>query len=690
MKLRATVRPPQRLDEDLFYFPLSQRSLRASSSSEKLRRFIDYDPNHPPSAFPTLEIPSTTDARISRQRDTGDNNHDGAGDGEISDENQWTKTRKNLDDLYLLTKPDSQIGTSEAFDVENVSLAALERHTASNGNLNPVYMSNMARMASGGEDGGSLVDVEMEDSDPDEALTVTVSPSPTWADLSPRMQVEIFSNLLDCYSRPSVHRMLGLTVDERNAIQKPLDCRAEQTEVEDLELKAMREKQLKELLKLNNSAWNLSQPHQLVFRKATRQSIRKLRETIQTDFDFLCCEGSELAEAKKYLLMRGIDPRYAGNWGNDLVVTQHPDDDSEVDAGPSRLNFSPGPVANVDIDQPFGNTHPTPFDKSTPRPSTSSTAKQGFIKWFRGAAGTNKTSPPSRRLNTFFKICIKPAVLLQNKRKRAETDPQTPVCDLNTVNPNKLYLQTPPLDCFYTDDLALKLRQSQSAMVREKRKKKKKTSETEPRQQPYKKNDAVLSHLPAAAADRARPWSIPVRSRHTKQRNESATQFTVTPGSGQPRAPLGKAMGADNGPNDRNNCINFQGLVKTSKFITLSPSPTPERAVSPTSSEELFFAFSEAGTPQTVATTIEASPPLSAYLPEPNLVKPSSLPIASAVSVYSNSVRSCNSVEGMSRSDHACYAAYVGNEDEKEDSEHADEVVLLPTKLGLESTNVSL
>lgn len=174
MKLRATVRPPQRLDGDFFYFPLSQRSLRASSSSEKPPRFIDYYPNHPPAAFPTLEIPRTTDTQISGQQDAGDSNdngHDGLGDGEIPEEDQWTKTRKNLDDLCLLTKLDSQVGVSDAFDVEDVSLAALERYIASNGNLNPVYMSNMVRIASEGEDGGSLVDVEMEDSDPDEVIT---------------------------------------------------------------------------------------------------------------------------------------------------------------------------------------------------------------------------------------------------------------------------------------------------------------------------------------------------------------------------------------------------------------------------------------------------------------------------------------------------------------------------------------
>lgn len=184
---------------------------------------------------------------------------------------------------------------------------------------------------------------------------MTIPRNLTWADLSPRMQAEILNNLLYCYSWTTVHRMLGLTVDERNAIYNPLDCRTEQTKLEDLELKAMREKQLKELLKVDNSAWNQSRPHQLVFRKASRQTIRKLREAIQTDFDFLCCEGSELVDAKKYLLTRGIEPKYAGNWGNDLVVVQSPDEDSEVDAEPSRLNVSPDPVTN--IDWPFENIH---------------------------------------------------------------------------------------------------------------------------------------------------------------------------------------------------------------------------------------------------------------------------------------------------------------------------------------------
>jgi hypothetical protein len=142
------------------------------------------------------------------------------------------------------------------------------------------------------------------------------------------MQVEIFNNLIQSHSFSGVCHMLRLTIEECNEVQERLDSPNEQIQLENSELEDMREKQFRALMRIDNSALRQNKvPHQLVFRKTSRQCTRRLRESI--GMDHLLCQSGDLLNARRFLHKRGIDRSYAGDWSNDMVTLRAPDDDSE-------------------------------------------------------------------------------------------------------------------------------------------------------------------------------------------------------------------------------------------------------------------------------------------------------------------------------------------------------------------------
>lgn len=99
--------------------------------------------------------------------------------------------------------------------------------------------------------------------------------------------------------------------------------RENQIHLEDLQLQKMRDKQLKSLLKIDNSAHNRI-PHRLVFRRTSRQFGRRLSGAI--DIDFFSCHVGELENAKRFLKRRGVDTSYAGEWSNGSSKTKTAED----------------------------------------------------------------------------------------------------------------------------------------------------------------------------------------------------------------------------------------------------------------------------------------------------------------------------------------------------------------------------
>lgn len=316
-------------------------------------QYIDYVPNQRPAAFPTRDF-----ARASEQNGNAE-------DG-LSQNNQ-TNGRKSLESPGLLAaNAESHGDNSLPAVLEGIPADQLDNFIASNGDLNPIWVSNMAKMEASGksfpEDSMDLdvntgyaayeaMVLDMEDTDVDgtmtdvpgvscvdsdsnewpleeASLTSQSQPSstgprdPSWSDLSRRMQAEILDNLLGCYSRRTVCRMLGLTDEERSAIKELIGYRREQDKLEDNLLKAMRAKQLREFMKIDNSLRNHVQSEPLGFKKASRHTFRKLNKLINPNVDFFACESSELTAARNFLRRREVEAKAAGSWGNEIGLSQ--------------------------------------------------------------------------------------------------------------------------------------------------------------------------------------------------------------------------------------------------------------------------------------------------------------------------------------------------------------------------------
>lgn len=140
-------------------------------------------------------------------------------------------------------------------------------------------------------------------------------PDPSWSDLCPQMQAEIFVNLLHYYKWSDVSGILGLTEEDNENIRKFLAARDEQIVMEDVRLAEMRERQLRALLMIDNSNRRHDQPPpELDFRKFSRQTIRVLKRSHPTDY--LACPANDIVNAKTFLQKRGIDDRFVGEWAH--------------------------------------------------------------------------------------------------------------------------------------------------------------------------------------------------------------------------------------------------------------------------------------------------------------------------------------------------------------------------------------
>lgn len=121
--------------------------------------------------------------------------------------------------------------------------------------------------------------------------------------------------------------MLGLTAKQCEKTQEYMNQREKQMNLEDAQLGRMREKQLKALLKIDNSALKHDKSHKFVFRRASRQYGRRLSDAIKMDF-FSCYPG-ELVSAQRFLDKRSIDIGYAGKWSDGIADWRATEDENK-------------------------------------------------------------------------------------------------------------------------------------------------------------------------------------------------------------------------------------------------------------------------------------------------------------------------------------------------------------------------
>ena len=125
------------------------------SKSQGLSRYIDYNQNLPPAAFPTLYQPRVPDGHA-RQAQTTQTVHEGG----------RTLSRRSSGSRNDLRKRNKVAGA----DLSGISSDVLGNCIASNGDLNPIYVKNMSIMARASQSPSSCVHREMEDSDTNDAM----------------------------------------------------------------------------------------------------------------------------------------------------------------------------------------------------------------------------------------------------------------------------------------------------------------------------------------------------------------------------------------------------------------------------------------------------------------------------------------------------------------------------------------
>ncbi|CAI7628623.1 unnamed protein product [Penicillium glandicola] len=395
MRLRDSIRAPLRYGEDDFETP-SRISLRHGYDDsiddsielgesgrprpQKRRRLntVPYNPNLPPAAFPSLSRPHPgRDSTTSTQNCGVGNSQQNLQTSEVA--------------LTLRTKELTPTASRSPPGMERVPIDQLDNHLVSNNMDNPVYVTNMD-MARVTRVDATLSSEDMftsPDSDDDplpDATQVLLEaiPNPKWKDLHKAMQVEIVENTMKYHNWRRVCDLLGLGPEERMELSGVISIRNKQIERENKRLEQMRRKQRKVLMRIDNSNLKLFQPPpQLVLKRIGRETNRNLLITKYTDL--LMCQAHDVLKARQYLHQHGLPRRYAGDWGDSLVVLRESEESShEPDKFEWKDNLSFSPPPN-DIET-----------LTNPSLDPASNAKCAFIE----SIGTNGTMNPKDLLQS--------------------------------------------------------------------------------------------------------------------------------------------------------------------------------------------------------------------------------------------------------------------------------------------------
>ncbi|KAJ5554005.1 hypothetical protein N7513_003964 [Penicillium frequentans] len=337
MNLRTKIRAPTRYGESSEESPTaalleSMRRSRAETTDEKQdpdspheshpfqrklnveferKPIIDFDPSLPPAVFPTVDITKTT----------------------VSTKTTMSICGYSAGSLFLSQRP-----KDDDDEVDQATLNDMENHVASNNELNPVYLKNMAIMAGQAHDSVSYKNagLDFEDSDLDEPKDASVVlgekiPDPTWADIVPHMQVEIVENMFkDGMSWKHIYTRLEIPRKGRNEFKVFLKTRKQQMRREDRNLAKMRENQLRALMRIDNSDIKTNDvPHQLVLRRFFGNATQgSMSDRIP---DFFLCQAADVLAGRQYLARRALPRSLAGAWDHSLVVLRELDDEASFE-----------------------------------------------------------------------------------------------------------------------------------------------------------------------------------------------------------------------------------------------------------------------------------------------------------------------------------------------------------------------
>ncbi|KAG5293000.1 lymphocyte-specific helicase, SNF2 family helicase/ATPase PasG [Histoplasma ohiense] len=326
---RDTLKPPKRYDEENFTKPAPPPPARNESRSYKPDfgrpvfppPFVDFNPNLPPAAFPTIdtqqppkcpaqEAPQSSRDRIGSMQERSGANYFGhenitncqcnasrergmAGKGEVS--------MVDVGDDFSSSVP-GKLNLQVSCDCVNYpnELENSEHGTRSSMNLSDDENDvGIGAYEAAGMSAGALQEIK-------------------WSDISPILQTEIFENLRSVCDYRQAVEALRLSPSEQIKMIEHSSARKEQVQRENAKLNEMRTKQLRALLRMDNSYLRTQKvPGQLVFRNISKKF---LDTTAHSGPDYSMSQASDILIARKYLRSLGLDPMFAGEWSNNLVA----------------------------------------------------------------------------------------------------------------------------------------------------------------------------------------------------------------------------------------------------------------------------------------------------------------------------------------------------------------------------------
>ncbi|KAH8698475.1 hypothetical protein BGW36DRAFT_358011 [Talaromyces proteolyticus] len=288
MRLRSIIKPPQRYASEIL---MTAAVRRGTHNSNARKNYVDFNPNLPPAAFPTLDNP----------RPVGHNR--------VAEESHHSQNTEEGDQ--------KSVGYHDQIHPQIV-----DNFIASNGRQNPQYAENMAKLDT---DSGSELAISDDDdaelNGDGEAFSQELSDDPTWGDLVLGLQLEIAENMLAKHDLLKIQILLSLDDGEVTELTENLKKQNEDTEHENKILEEMRAKQLAALMYLDNSDLkSYSVPARLVM---SRKSWARCHRAVQKNskMEYLLCKVGDLLLARRFLSRRGLPLAYAGDWNNDYVAT---------------------------------------------------------------------------------------------------------------------------------------------------------------------------------------------------------------------------------------------------------------------------------------------------------------------------------------------------------------------------------
>ncbi|KAL1953398.1 hypothetical protein VTO42DRAFT_2942 [Malbranchea cinnamomea] len=250
--------------------------------------YVDYNPNMPPATFPTLDtvLPS------------GSANTSGPGTAEIHSNDGQEDSDVVAEELQEQTE-----------NRDPMEIDATSEKTATETEID----ENIAAMESSDDE------AQAPYADGYEEPEFKFPRKIRWKDLHRTLRLEIIENISKIYGFEDASFLLDLNQQDKRDTLIELEAGNRQIDAETEQLKEMQQKQLRALLRIDNSVLKTMRvPAQLVFRNVSKKYLKEASS--RPGSDFLVIKVSDLLIAREYLRRKHLCPDYVGEWTNGLAA----------------------------------------------------------------------------------------------------------------------------------------------------------------------------------------------------------------------------------------------------------------------------------------------------------------------------------------------------------------------------------